>query len=169
MIVSLQNLANLREQFANKTIVLGTGTFDLFHYEHLRYLSDAKKLGDILFIAVKDNQCASLKGLNRPIIDERQRIAIVDSIKYVDYSFLVNYSTSMEILPFDNEYQKQWLKMFEKVFQTLKPDIFFYEINSTLQTARDRAFNKYEIKGVSRERTEIISTTKIINYIKNNF
>ena len=40
MIVTLEYLKSIREECRN--IVLATGTFDLFHYEHLRYLEDAK-------------------------------------------------------------------------------------------------------------------------------
>lgn len=162
MITSLQELVLLLKEGEQK-IVLATGTFDLFHYEHLRYLEDAKKLGDILVVAVKNNKCAALKGSNRPIIDEQQRAAIVDSIKYVDYVLLVDYDENAKTeIEYDNDSQRQWLIMFCDVFKYLKPHIVYYEINPLLQTARDRVFAKYHIQGVSRARTAIISTSKII-------
>ena len=162
MIVDVSQLNNIRKG-TNKKIVLATGTFDLFHFEHLRYLQDAKIHGDILIVGVKDNACARLKGNNRPIIDESQRVEIVDNIKCVDYSILVNYKENMEItLDYDNEAQCQWLKMFEKIFQQLHPDILYYEENEKLQSVRNRIFDTYNVQGVSRPRTEVISTTKII-------
>ncbi|MBR3002063.1 MAG: adenylyltransferase/cytidyltransferase family protein [Clostridia bacterium] len=162
MIVDVSQLENLRKE-TNKKIVLATGTFDLFHFEHLKYLQDAKKQGDILIVAVKDNACARLKGTNRPIIDESQRIEIVDNIKCVDYTVLVHYEENEEIvLEYDNEAQYQWLKMFEKIFRQLNPDILYYEENTKLQTARNRILSAYDVQGVSRIRTAIVSTTKII-------
>ena len=127
MIVSISQLENIRKE-TNQKIVLATGTFDLFHIEHLRYLQDAKKQGDILVVAVKDNNCARLKGKNRPIIDEKQRIEIVDNIKCVDYSVLVSYDRKMgTTFNYDNEEQYQWLIIFEKVIKKLRPDIFYFE------------------------------------------
>ena len=161
MIINLQQLSELKAD--GKIIVLGTGTFDLFHYEHLKYLQDAKKQGDILVVAIKNNKCAALKGKDRPIIDEAQRIAIVDNIKCVDYTILVDYDeTAEDETAYDNKGQEQWLNMFEKVFNYLRPDILYYEDNPVLQTARERVCEKYNIRGVSRVRDETVSTTKII-------
>lgn len=138
----------------------------MFHFEHLKYLQDAKKQGDILVVAVKDNACAKLKKANRPIIDESQRVEIIDNIKCVDYTVLVSYNENEKVtLEYDNEVQHQWLQMFEKIFQQLQPDILYYEENEKLQTARERIFEAYGVKGISRVRTAIISTTAIIEKI----
>ena len=166
MIITYDELEVLRDFYANNKIVLATGTFDLFHYEHLKYLQGAKEQGDILVVGIKDDQCASFKGKNRPIICEEQRIAIVDGLKCVDYSILVHHLDWYEgAIPYDNEQQRVWLNMFGEVFNLLKPDILYYEKNPVLQTARDRLFEYYNVNGVSKPRTEIISTTKLINKI----
>lgn len=168
MIVDIPELNIIRKETCKK-IVLATGTFDLFHFEHLRYLQDAKIYGDILVVAVKDNNCARLKGSNRPIIDEAQRIEIVDNIKCVDYSVLAHYKESEKItLKYDNPAQQQWLIMFEKIFQQLQPNTLYYEETPMLQAARERIFSTYNVKGVSRTRTAIISTTKIIQKLAQN-
>jgi cytidyltransferase-like protein len=169
----ITNLKNLSKEIANerigKQIVLATGTFDLFHYEHLKYLEGAKSQGDILVVAVKNNKCAGLKGNERPIIDEQQRIAIVDAIKYVDYSFLVDYDPNVLLeIEADNENQKEWLIMFQETFKTLKPDILYYEDNPKLQTARDKVFNRYGISGIMKPRGQGASTTEIIKKISNS-
>ena len=151
-----------------KKVVLATGTFDLFHYEHLKYLEGAKKQGDILVVAVKNNQCASLKNPDRPVIDEKQRIAIVDAIKYVDYSILVGYDPNRNIeIGFENEKQREWLIIFQELFKIVRPDILYYEDNPVLQSARDEVFKKYGILGIMKKRGETSSTTEIIKKIKN--
>lgn len=168
MITNLQELVSILGN-SEKTVVLATGTFDLFHYEHLRYLIDAKKEGDILVVAVKSNKCAALKGINRPIIDEAHRIAIVDNIKCVDYTLLVDYDENVEVeIQYDNKVQEQWLNIFGDIFKYLKPDVLYYEINPVLQIARDRVFKKYHIKGVPRIRGASVSTTKIIKKLTNS-
>lgn len=167
MITNLKELsAEIYEKRKGKKVVLATGTFDLFHYEHLKYLEGAKEQGDILVVAVKNNTCAGLKGDGRPIIDEKQRIAILDAIKYVDYSFLVDYNPDIPIeIKADNTKQEEWLTIFQEVFKVLKPDILYYEDNPKLQTARDRVFQTYGITGVIKPRGTGASTTEIIKKI----
>lgn len=170
MITNLQELeVEIKNKRAFKKIVLATGTFDLFHYEHLKYLEYAKEQGDILIVGIKNNKCAGLKGDGRPIIDEQQRIAIVDAIKYVDYSFLVDYNPDVSLeVEADNKKQQEWLTIFQEVFKTLKPDILYYEDNPELQTARDRIFQKYGILGIIKPRGKETSTTEIIKKILNS-
>ena len=114
----------------------------------------AKECGGSLVVAIKDNKFAGRKGKGRPIISEEQRIAIVDALKYVDYTFLVGVDK-----------QKEWLSAFEKVFDRLRPDILFFEGNPVLQSARERASKYFEFKCVSKPRGKTISTTEIIRRI----
>lgn len=169
MITNLKELSTeIRDKRIGKKVVLATGTFDLFHYEHLKYLEGAKKQGNILVVAIKNNKCAELKGDKRPIIDEQQRIAIVDAIRYVDYTFLVDYNPDNSIeIEADNKKQEEWLAMFQEVFKVLRPDILYYEDNPQLQTARERVFQKYGITGVIKPRGTGASTTEIIKKILN--
>ena len=167
MITNLKDLCQiLKEERNEKKVVLATGTFDLFHYSHLRYLEQAKEQGDILVVAVKNDKCAHLKGENRPIIEEFQRVAIIDALKCVDYVITVDYDSS--VIPevkADNSRQEEWLIIFQEVFKELHPDILYHEINPLLEDARERVFEKYHIKGVSVERGSITSTSKIIEKI----
>lgn len=167
MIVNFSDLCGIRKKEKGK-IVLALGTFDLFHYEHLRYLQSAKEQGDILVVAIKDNYCAKLKGKDRPIIDEFYRASIVDNIKCVDYVVLVNYDDNLKTsIKYDDIHQLDWLKIFENTFIDLKPDILYYEIKPELQSVRDRVCSKYNVIGIPRIRTELICTTSIIHMIKN--
>lgn len=150
-----------------KKVVLATGTFDLFHYEHLKYLEGAKQHGDILVVAVKSDKCASLKNPDRPIISENQRVAIADAIRYVDYSIIVDYNPNINLeVEAENAKQKEWLIIFQELFKNLKPDVLYYENNDVLQTARDKVFEKYGITGVMKKRGESASTTEIIQKMK---
>lgn len=167
---NLNELCNiLAEKRIGKTVVVTSGSFDLLHRNHLIFLKNAKKQGDILVVAVKNDKCVHLKGKNRPIFGEQDRVAMVEGIKYVDYVILVDYDSSITPeVAYDNQSQKEWLIMFQEVFKKLKPDIFYHEINSVLEDARTRAFEKYGIKGVAAERLKGISTSKIIEKIKND-
>jgi len=63
--------------------VLTYGTFDLFHYGHLKLLERAKKLGDYLIVGVSTDEFNSIKG-KKSIFPYEHRKAIVESIKFVD-------------------------------------------------------------------------------------
>jgi rfaE bifunctional protein nucleotidyltransferase chain/domain len=87
----LKTLSGLRkivaaEKAAGKTVVLANGCFDLFHVGHIRYLSAAKKKGDILVVAINsDASVRRLKGSGRPILPEDERAEILASFSFVDY------------------------------------------------------------------------------------
>lgn len=67
----------------SKIIVYTSGTFDMFHSNHLKMIKYAKGLGDILIIGVStDELVCSYK--NDPIIPFEERLAIVESLKYPD-------------------------------------------------------------------------------------
>ena len=149
------------------TKVITYGTFDLFHYEHLKYLEGAKECGDILVVAVKSNRSVALKNPDRPIIDEKHRIAIVDAIQYVDYSIVIDYDPNVKLeVEFENAKQREWLMIFQDLFKTLQPDILYYEENPVLQSARDKVFEAYSITGVMKKRGQSSSTTEIIKKIQ---
>src|SRR3989344_5764611 len=89
MIVDYEELHYLREKYRNKRIVLGSGVFDLFHYNHLEYLRNLKRYGDIVVVVVgSDAWVRENKSTSRPIIPEKDRVNIVNGIKGVDYVFI---------------------------------------------------------------------------------
>lgn len=116
-----------------------------------------------MVVAVKSNKYAALKNPERPVITEEQRAAIVDAIRCVDYTIIVDYNPSivLELEP-DNKEQMEWLIIFQDLFKVLRPDVLYYENNKVLQSARDQVFKKYEIVGVIKERGKSVSTTEII-------
>jgi D-glycero-beta-D-manno-heptose 1-phosphate adenylyltransferase len=66
-------------------IVFTNGCFDILHYGHLKYLMDAKGLGDKLIIGVNSTSSVKrLKGKNRPIQDELTRKYQLAALEFVD-------------------------------------------------------------------------------------
>ncbi len=88
-IILFSDLSVLRNQLLEKTIVLGTGCFDLLHIGHLYFLKDAQKQGDVLVVGVNsDYSVGTIKGPDRPIIKEDQRAELVGAFRHVDYVFI---------------------------------------------------------------------------------
>ena len=73
----------------NKKIVTTNGVFDILHYGHVKYLEEAKKLGDVLIVGINtDRSVKENKGDKRPINDEKSRLGVLASLESVDYVFL---------------------------------------------------------------------------------
>ena len=69
-----------------QTIVLANGVFDLLHVGHVGYLQAAKELGDVLVVAINDDQSVrDLKGAGRPVLPVEDRVEIVSALDCVDY------------------------------------------------------------------------------------
>ncbi len=83
----------------NKKIVTTNGVFDIIHLGHVRYLEQAKKLGDVLIVGVNtDKSVKQIKGDERPINDEKSRIGVLAALESVDYVFLFNEKTPVKWL-----------------------------------------------------------------------
>ena len=90
MLLKYEQLNDIKRNHKDKKIGYTKGTFDLFHYGHLTYLSSIKSESDILVVEVKSDNDVKNKGVNRPIIKEFERASIVDNIKSVDYTIIAN-------------------------------------------------------------------------------
>lgn len=89
-----------------KRIVFTNGCFDLLHVGHIRYLQQARSLGDILVLGLNtDASVQRLKGPERPLQSEDERAEILAALSCVDYVTLFNEDTPLELI------------------QTVKPDI----------------------------------------------
>ena len=75
-----------RLRAAGKRLVFTNGVFDLLHVGHVRYLAQARALGDALLVAINsDRAVRELKGPNRPVFDEAERAEIIAALRHVDY------------------------------------------------------------------------------------
>jgi D-beta-D-heptose 7-phosphate kinase/D-beta-D-heptose 1-phosphate adenosyltransferase len=75
-------LARAQEQ----VIVMTNGCFDLLHVGHVRYLEAARKLGDVLIVAVNDDDSVGrLKGPSRPLNKVEDRMRMLAALKCVDW------------------------------------------------------------------------------------
>jgi rfaE bifunctional protein nucleotidyltransferase chain/domain len=82
-----------------QTVVMANGCFDLIHVGHVRYLEGARAEGDLLLVAVNsDISVRGLKGPDRPVTPEAERVEILAAFSCVDYVFLFDDSTVDHIL-----------------------------------------------------------------------
>jgi D-beta-D-heptose 7-phosphate kinase/D-beta-D-heptose 1-phosphate adenosyltransferase len=87
-ILSLAEMLGERKglRSAGARLVFTNGVFDLLHVGHVRYLAQARELGDALVVAINsDRAVRELKGSGRPVISEHERAEILAALRQVDY------------------------------------------------------------------------------------
>ncbi|MFC1829570.1 D-glycero-beta-D-manno-heptose-7-phosphate kinase [Thermodesulfobacteriota bacterium] len=134
-----------------KRVVLTNGCFDLLHAGHIMLFNASKKMGDILIVAIDDDESVkSLKGSGRPVISERERVRILSALDSVDY--VVIFSS--------NE--------LNRLIEIIQPDVLTKGSNYTTEEVLGRELveqfgGRVELVPV----TEKISSTRIIDNIRN--
>ena len=82
-----------------KKIVFTNGCFDLLHVGHIRYLAQAKKLGDFLIIGLNsDSSVKELKGEDRPINSFEDRAILLSAIESVDSVIMFEEQTPENLI-----------------------------------------------------------------------
>ncbi|HEY1267279.1 MAG TPA: D-glycero-beta-D-manno-heptose 1-phosphate adenylyltransferase [Candidatus Binatia bacterium] len=88
-----------RAKTQGKKIVFTNGCFDLLHVGHLRLLRQAKKLGNILIVALNsDRSVRENKGVDRPIVSESERAELIAALEMVDYVTLFDEPDPIPLL-----------------------------------------------------------------------
>ena len=84
---------------SNKKIVFTNGCFDILHVGHIRYLSEAKSLGDILVVGINsDESVKNLKGPSRPINSLSDRSLLLSELVCVDYVVSFKEQTPLKLI-----------------------------------------------------------------------
>lgn len=91
-----KKLKTLRQ---GKKVVFTNGCFDLLHIGHVRYLQEAKSLGDFLVIGVNaDASVRKLKGPERPVQNETDRAEILAALECVSFTTLFTEDTPANLI-----------------------------------------------------------------------
>lgn len=84
---------------AGETVVFTNGCFDLLHVGHVRYLTAARNLGDLLVVGLNsDASVSGIKGPSRPIIPEEQRAEVLTALACVDYVTLFSEPDPLRLI-----------------------------------------------------------------------
>lgn len=84
---------------SGRKVVFTNGCFDVIHAGHVAYLREAKKLGDVLVVAINDDEgVRTLKGEGRPVYSAAERLEILSELQCVDYLTIFSEPTVRELL-----------------------------------------------------------------------
>ena len=135
-----------------KKIVFTNGCFDILHVGHVRYLKEAKALGDILILGLNsDSSVKSLKGSNRPINNESDRAEVLNALKAIDYVVIFDEKTA------------------ENIVGEVKPDIYAKGGDYSIDTLPEaKIVAEHGGKTVLLQLVDGKSSTNIINKCKEN-
>jgi FAD synthetase len=144
-----------------KRVVLASGTFDLLHLGHVRFLEEAKKAGgkdaELVVIVARDSTVRARKG-KKPVMPEDQRRALVESLKVVDEAIL-----GLEDFSIDN------------VIEKIKPDVIAVGhdqdgIEKEVLKAVEKRKVAIEVAKIGRfGKRELDSSSKIMRKIVESF
>lgn len=154
MLIERNSVKNFCEELRSqgKKIVFTNGCFDILHAGHVRYLTAAKNLGDILIVGLNtDESVRKLKGSSRPVNKEKDRAEVLLGLKAVDYVVLFGEQTA------------------ENLISEVKPDIYAKGGDYTLETLPEAKI--VQSYGGKVEFIQLVagkSTTNIINAIQKN-
>lgn len=101
MNIAVEELKELMEKIRKegKTVVFTNGVFDVLHRGHAEYLKKSKELGDILILGVNDDDSVRrLKGKDRPVNCLEDRVYVLNSLRYVDYTVVFDSDTPLELI-----------------------------------------------------------------------
>ena len=107
----LKKLGELKEELrqlrsAGKQIVFTNGCFDILHAGHVRYLTAARREGDLLVVGLNsDRSVQRIKGPARPLVTQQQRAEVLAGLWCVDYIVIFNEPDPLHVI------------------QTLRPDV----------------------------------------------
>jgi D-beta-D-heptose 7-phosphate kinase/D-beta-D-heptose 1-phosphate adenosyltransferase len=88
-----------RRQQAGERAVFTNGCFDLLHLGHVRYLQEARGLGDFLILGLNsDESVRRLKGPTRPLVPEQERAEILAALSCIDYVTIFPEPTAGELI-----------------------------------------------------------------------
>jgi rfaE bifunctional protein nucleotidyltransferase chain/domain len=80
-------------------VVFTNGVFDLLHPGHVRYLRQARALGDVLIVGVNsDRSVHTIKGPSRPITAEDERAELVAALDSVDAAVIFDEDTPWQLI-----------------------------------------------------------------------
>jgi D-beta-D-heptose 7-phosphate kinase / D-beta-D-heptose 1-phosphate adenosyltransferase len=87
------------QRLRGQRIVFTNGVFDILHVGHVQFLRQARALGDVLIVGINsDRSTQRIKGKNRPIHSERDRMALVAALDTVDHVILFDEDTPTTLI-----------------------------------------------------------------------
>jgi rfaE bifunctional protein nucleotidyltransferase chain/domain len=81
-----------------KKVVFTNGCFDILHIGHIRYLKEAKSMGDLLIIGLNSDRSVSYIKPGRPVNPQDQRAELLASLEMVDYVAIFDEDTPYELI-----------------------------------------------------------------------
>ena len=154
-IISFLDLKDIRSIYKN--IGFCSGCFDILHMSHVLFFNKCKDFCDLLVVGVaRDNTIKKVKGEDRPINNEKDRLNFISYLENVDY---VVFNDDILGEHYIDDY---------RVISDLKPDVIILNDKDRWLDHYKKICNELDIELILLPRIlEEYSTTEIIKQMKN--
>ena len=158
-IIQAEQLSRIREKNRSRKIVYCTGCYDILQSGHAVFFNQCKQFGDILVVGVGcDEVISKLKGPDRPVNPENNRLYLVAAMQDVDYAVLNDQDIFGEKIDF------------KRIIEQLRPDVFIVNDDDSGIEEKRRICSATGtqiglVKRIVPPELEATSTTRIIDKI----
>ncbi|HMK56344.1 MAG TPA: D-glycero-beta-D-manno-heptose 1-phosphate adenylyltransferase [Dissulfurispiraceae bacterium] len=97
-IITCEELKKRLAERKGRRVVFTNGCFDILHVGHIRYLKEAKALGDILIVGLNSDASVARLKPGRPVNPQEQRAEILAALEMVDYVSVFDEDTPYELI-----------------------------------------------------------------------
>lgn len=135
-----------------QSIVLVGGCFDILHVGHIKFLEEAKKNGDILFVLLEsDEKVKRLKGSNKPVFSQTERAKVISAVNTVDFVIILPDIKS------DTQY--------DKLIRKIHPDIIAITENDPYTLKKKRQAEDVNGKLIVIPHVKTYSSSKLATIV----
>ncbi len=153
-IISIRDAAQISEDLKNqkKKIILTGGCFDILHVGHIKFLADAKKAADFLFLLLEsDENIKRIKGKKRPLNSQKNRSIVLSALFSVDF-----------IIPLEGMTKSQ---DYDKLTVQIRPDFIAITAGDKNIVQRKQQCKMVGAKLIEVAKLEGVSSTNFIKKI----
>lgn len=153
-ISQLNRIANFSKK-KGKAVGLVTGVFDVLHFEHVEFLSFAKKKADVLVIGLESDENVRLfKGKGRPIFNFKQRAFVLSALECVDFVFRIP------------KIKGEMGSFYGRILKEINPDVLFSAVFSDNSwKEKKKKAEKAGIKLMPYDKKPKTSSSRVVSFL----
>jgi cytidyltransferase-like protein len=151
----VKTISQLKKAFKNKRVGLVTGVFDVLHFEHIEFLSFAKRKSDFLAIGLESDENVRLfKGKNRPIFNFKERASVLSALECVDFIFKIP------------KIKGEMASFYGKILKEVNPGALFSAVFAdTSWKKKKKKAEELGIKFIPYDKKPKVSSSKVVSVL----
>lgn len=150
-IYQLSDLKKIREEKKQEKFVLVGGCFDIFHYGHLHFLTQARKKGTYLIVLLESDEYINLTKHKQPVHTQKQRALLLAALEVIDCVILLPQSSHRQ-------------EMYENILSVLRPQFIIWTKGDVYDRQKKLLARKFGSRVVRISLLKPFSSSQLITY-----